>query len=79
MTDLTILIITKNEENNIEKCIQSVKNIAKRIVIVDSGSTDKTKEKAESLGASVYFHKFENHAAQINWGGRIQIFQLNGL
>lgn len=68
MTDLTVLIITKNEENNIEKCINSIRNIAKRIVIVDSGSTDKTKEKAESLGANVYFHEFENHAAQLNWG-----------
>lgn len=68
MIDLTVLIITKNEENNIRKCINSVKNIAQRIVIVDSGSVDKTKEIAEELGADVYFNKFENHASQINWG-----------
>ena len=67
MTDLTIIILTKNEEQNIEKCISSFRNVSQRVVIVDSYSTDKTVEIAKSLGAEIYEHKFENHAAQFNW------------
>lgn len=67
MTNLTIIILTKNEEQNLEKCIKSFKGVAQRIVIVDSYSTDRTVELAKSLGAEVYEHQFENHAAQFNW------------
>ncbi len=66
--DLTVLILTKDEESNIAKCIDSLKGIAKRIVIVDSFSTDKTCAIARSKGADVYQHAWENHAAQFNWG-----------
>ena len=68
MADLTILIITKNEESNIRKCIRSLRGIAKRIVVVDSFSTDRTAALAKKLGADVYTHPFEDHASQLNWG-----------
>ncbi len=68
MVDLTVLIITKNEENNIGKCIRSLRGIAKRIVVVDSFSTDRTAALAKKLGANVYTHPFEDHASQLNWG-----------
>lgn len=67
MADLTIIILTKNEEENLEKCIASFRGVASRVVIVDSYSTDGTVELAKSLGAEVYEHPFENHAAQFNW------------
>ena len=67
MKDLTIIILTKNEEKNLKKCIDSFCNVAKRVVVVDSYSTDATAEIARSLGADVYEHPFENHAAQFNW------------
>lgn len=71
MLDLTIVIITKNEEKNLEKCIESFKGIAKRIVIVDSYSTDGTKDLCEKLSSnnniSFYEHKFINHSEQLNW------------
>lgn len=67
MADLTVIILTKNEEENLKKCIVSIRNCAKRIAIVDSYSTDKTVEIAKSFGADVYEHSFENHAAQFNW------------
>ena len=67
MANLTIIILTKNEEQNLEKCITSFKGVAQRIVIIDSYSTDKTVKLAKSLGAEVYEHQFENHAAQFNW------------
>ena len=67
MANLTIIILTKNEEQNLKKCIESFRNVSKRVVIIDSYSTDKTVELAKSLGAEVYKHQFENHAAQFNW------------
>ena len=66
-SDITFIILTKNESKNIEKCIQSAKQIAKRIVVVDSGSTDDTVALAEANGAEVYFHEWMGHAAQFNW------------
>lgn len=68
MVDLTAIILTKNEEANIEVCIQSIQQFAKRIVVVDSGSTDRTADIAKSYGADVYAHPFENYARQFNWG-----------
>ena len=66
--DITAIVLTKNEELNIERCINSVKGWVDRIVIVDSGSTDKTIELALSLGAEVYRHEpFVNYAKQFNW------------
>lgn len=67
MADLTVIILTKNEELNLEKCILSLRNCVKRIVIIDSYSDDGTISLAKSLGADVYEHPFENHAAQFNW------------
>lgn len=67
MKDLTIIILTKNEEQNLEKCINSVRSVAKRIVVVDSYSTDNTVEIARSAGVDIVQHPFENHAAQFNW------------
>lgn len=71
MLDLTIVIITKNEEQNLKKCIESFKGVAKRIVVVDSYSTDGTKDLCNDLAKynnlSFYEHKFTNHSQQLNW------------
>ena len=53
-------IITKNEEANIERCIKSIKEICSNIVIVDTGSADKTPILASKLGANVFFHKWND-------------------
>ncbi|TWH79374.1 glycosyltransferase family 2 protein [Sedimentibacter saalensis] len=68
MADLTAIILTKNESKNIIECLTSIKNLAKRAVIIDSGSDDNTIELAKQLGADVYVHPFENYARQFNWG-----------
>lgn len=68
MQDVTILILTKNEEVNLKDCLESVKGFAKRCVVVDSFSTDRTKEISQQHGADFYEHKFENYARQFNWG-----------
>lgn len=67
MKDITLIILTKNEEKNIRKCITSAKQIADRIIVVDCGSEDKTQSIAKSLGAEVYYHAWEGHAKQFNW------------
>jgi glycosyltransferase involved in cell wall biosynthesis len=67
MVNLTAIILTKNEEMNIKRCIDSVKNVAKRIVVVDSFSTDRTVEIAKMLGAEVFENRFEDYATQFNW------------
>ena len=68
MVDLTAIILTKDEEQNIPTCIGRLKGFAKRVVVVDSGSTDRTLEIAKALGADVYTHMpYGDYAAQFNW------------
>lgn len=66
-SDLTAIILTKNEESNIERCITSLGNLPKRIIVVDSGSTDSTVAIAKKLGAEIYIHPFKHYADQFNW------------
>jgi glycosyltransferase involved in cell wall biosynthesis len=53
-TLLSVAMIVKNEEKDLPECLESVKNLADQIVIVDTGSTDKTKEIALNYGAEIY-------------------------
>lgn len=64
---LTVIILTKNEEKHIRRCINSFSKIPSRIVIVDSFSTDKTVDIARELGADIYQRKFYNYADQFQW------------
>lgn len=64
---IAVVILTFNEEIHIERCIRSAQRVTDQIVIVDSFSTDNTCAIAQSLGAVVYQHKFENQARQFNW------------
>lgn len=67
MDKLSVVIITFNEERNISRCIQSVKDIADEVILVDSFSTDATVEIAKSLGATVFLNKFTGHVNQKNF------------
>lgn len=67
MEDITVIILTKNEEANIETCVKSAWQIAKRVIVVDSGSIDNTLEIAQDRGAETYFHEWQGHAKQFNW------------
>ena len=66
-TDITAIILTKNESVNIVRCIESLSGLAQRIVVVDSGSEDHTVELAAQLGAEIYRHPFRHYADQFNW------------
>ena len=50
MADITAIILTRNEKDFIEECIYSIKNVVKRIVVVDSYSEDNTIELAKNWG-----------------------------
>lgn len=63
MNPISVIILTKNEENFIERCVNSVL-WADEILVLDSGSTDKTQEIATSLGATVYEQKWLGWSAQ---------------
>src|SRR3989338_5048832 len=55
---ISLCMITKNEEGNLEYCLNSTKNIADEIVIVDTGSTDKTKAIAKKFNAKIFDFKW---------------------
>lgn len=64
---VSILILTYNEENNIRRCLSSVE-WCEDIVVVDSGSTDHTVDIAKEQGATVLSRPFDNFANQRNFG-----------
>lgn len=63
---LSISIISFNEEDNIGRTLESIRDISKEIVIVDCHSTDKTVEICKKYGASVYIEDWKGHIAQKN-------------
>lgn len=64
MINLSAFIITKNEEKNIARAINSLKSIASEIIVVDSGSTDDTVQIAKSLGAKVVYNEWPGYIKQ---------------
>ncbi len=64
---LSVIILTYNEEKNIEECLKSVYDWVDEIFIVDSGSTDKTLEIAKSYTDKIYQHPFKDYGKQRNW------------
>lgn len=65
---LAAIILTKDEEKHIERCLNSLKDVCDEIVVVDCFSTDRTVEIAELLGARVVKHAWKNYATQFNYG-----------
>lgn len=70
MEPLSVVILTFNEEANIEGCLKSIHGYANRIFIVDSYSTDKTLEIAKQYTNDVYQNKFIGYSQQRNWALR---------
>lgn len=64
---LSVTIITLNEEYNIRRCIESVVGFADEIIVVDSGSTDKTEAIVKELGATFVYNKWPGHKQQKNF------------
>ena len=64
---ITVIILTYNEEIHLTRCLENIKDWVEEIVVVDSGSTDKTQEIAKRFGARVVTHPFKYQADQLNW------------
>lgn len=71
MNDITAIILTKNEKKNIVDCINAIKSIVDRIVVVDSYSKDNTVSLAEELGVEVFQHAFEGYSKQYKYAVEI--------
>ncbi|MDH8678585.1 glycosyltransferase [Fusibacter bizertensis] len=76
---LSVCMMVKNEEANLERCLNSLKNIRSKVsselIIVDTGSTDRTIEIAKSFDAKVYEHKWNNNFSEMR---NISISYCNG-
>lgn len=66
MTPFAVVILTRDEELNLPKALASIAGRCP-VVVVDSGSVDRTEEVARAHGAEFVFHAFEDYAKQRNW------------
>lgn len=64
---VAVVVLTFNEEANLDACLSSVSGLAAEVFVVDSGSTDGTCAIAARHGAVVVAHPFESHARQWAW------------
>jgi glycosyltransferase involved in cell wall biosynthesis len=67
MPKISVVIITFNEEKNLSRCLDSVKEIADEIIIVDSYSTDKTQEIAQKYNTTFIQREFKGYGDQKNF------------
>jgi glycosyltransferase involved in cell wall biosynthesis len=66
MTDLTAIILTRDEALHLPRALASLQRVATRVIVVDSGSTDATVQIARAAGAEVWLHSWSNYALQFN-------------
>ena len=65
--DISVIILTYNESLHIKRCINSIKEFVREVIIVDSYSTDRTIDICKKLKVRIYKNKFVNQAIQMNW------------
>src|SRR5690606_20898621 len=65
--EISVVIITLNEERNLARCITSVKQVADEVIVVDSGSRDATLRIAHEHGARVVHRDWTNYGDQKNF------------
>ena len=65
---ISAVIITLNEEENIEKCLEALKGVATEIIIVDAFSEDKTVEICERMGTKIVQKEWEGYSINKNYG-----------
>ena len=71
MNLLSVCLVAQNEQDNLPRCLQSVRGLADEIVLVDGGSSDDTQKFARELGAKVFCRAFTNHADQKNYAASL--------
>ena len=57
---ISVCLIVKDEEDNIERCLRSVKSVADEIIVIDTGSTDRTVDIAKRYTDKIYFHPWND-------------------
>jgi glycosyltransferase involved in cell wall biosynthesis len=76
MIPISIVIITLNEEDNIKACLDSVCGLSDNIIVVDSGSDDRTQEICKSYpNVSLYINKFVDYSQQRNFGSSKSVYE----
>ena len=76
MEKLSVVLITKNEEKNLRRCLESVKDIADEIVIADSFSTDATAAIAAEFGCRFLTQEWLGYAEQKNFANARTSYNL---
>lgn len=71
MPKITAVIITLNEERNIDRCLRSVAPVADEIIVVDSGSTDSTSDICRRYHATFVYREWQGYAAAKNYGNTL--------
>ena len=61
---VSVCIITLNEEKNIERCLRSLGEVSGEIIVMDTGSVDRTREIASELGSTIYDHEWQDSFAE---------------
>jgi glycosyltransferase involved in cell wall biosynthesis len=67
MSLLTVVILTRDEELHIARCLSAIAPLSSDVVVIDSFSTDRTTEIARQYGARVLQHGFTNYSQQFQW------------
>ncbi len=71
MKEISIVIITLNEEENIGRCLASLIDVSDDIIVVDSGSVDRTEEICNEYSVRFVYRKFDNYSSQKNYGNQL--------
>ena len=71
MEKISAVIITKDEERNIARCLESLKGVANEVVVVDSGSTDRTEAICREAGVRFVSHPWEGYSGQKNYANSL--------
>lgn len=71
MSTLAVVIITKNEERNIDRCLQSIQSIADEIIILDAFSTDQTEAICKQYSVQFIQREWEGYSASKNFANNL--------
>ncbi|MDP3143189.1 MAG: glycosyltransferase family 2 protein [Candidatus Omnitrophota bacterium] len=64
---LSVVVLTKNEANNIEECLSSVYGFADEIIVIDDESADKTRDIANKFADKILIRRMDNEGRHRNW------------
>lgn len=68
---ISAVVITQDEERNIQRCLESLRGVADEVVVVDSGSTDRTEQICHAAGARFVSHVWEGFSGQKNYANSL--------